>query len=251
MASPQTENGYTRIANELLEALTKIRIPGEARQVFDFIIRKTYGFNQKDDAISLSQFCLATGLKKNAVCKGLAKLKGMNLITQKGYSIATIYRVNKDFSTWRPLPKKGTSTPKGERGVPQKVNKQYPKRSTTKDSKEKNKDNSADKPRKDRFETDKYPKEHYAKVLDAYQKAKGIKLQGSEFLPVMAEIKRMFKSGRTIEQIIETMEICEDNYPDWSMNTVRMKIADVVGGKLTSKNTTKNKGLVVTGRKIE
>ena len=128
MASPQKENGYTAIANELVEALTKIRIPGEAMQVFLCIFRKTYGFNKIDDAISLTQFMVNTGLKKNAVCKGLAKLKQMNLITQKGYSVAHIYRVNKDFSTWLPLPKKSTSTPKGESGVPQKVNNHTPKR---------------------------------------------------------------------------------------------------------------------------
>lgn len=113
-----------------------------------------------------------------------------------------------------------------------------------------NKTISADKPRKDKFETDKYPKENYIKVLSEYQKIKDIKLQGDEFLPPMREIKIMFKSGRTVDQIIETMGICEDNYDDWSMNTVRMKIADVVGGKLTSKNTTKNKGIVVMGRVI-
>jgi len=127
MASPQKENGYTAIANELLEALAMIRIPGEARQLLDVILRKTYGFNKSEDAISLSQFVLKTGLKKNAVCKGLNKLKKLNLITQKVNDIANTYRFNKDFSTWKPLPKKGTSTPKGERGVPQKVNKRTPK----------------------------------------------------------------------------------------------------------------------------
>jgi len=38
MASPQLENGYTRIANELMEALARIRIPGEARQVKESLI---------------------------------------------------------------------------------------------------------------------------------------------------------------------------------------------------------------------
>lgn len=97
----------------------------------------------------------------------------------------------------------------------------------------------ADKPLKDKFETNKYPKENYKKVLDEYQRLKGIKLQGDEFLPPMAEIKRMFKATRTVEQINETMEICEENYEDWAMSTVRMKIADVVGGKLRSKNKKK------------
>lgn len=94
----------------------------------------------------------------------------------------------------------------------------------------------ADKPLKDKFETNKYPKEEYKKVLDAYQRIKEVKLQGDEFLPPMAEIKRMFKSERTTSQIIETMEACEDLYDDWSMNTIRMKIADVVAGKIKPKN---------------
>lgn len=94
----------------------------------------------------------------------------------------------------------------------------------------------ADKPLKDKFETDKYPKENYKKVLDNYQRIKDLKLQGDEFLPLMAEIKRMFKSNRTVDQIIEAMETCNDLYEDWSMNTVRMKIADVVAGKIRPKN---------------
>jgi len=52
MANPQIENGYTRIANETMDALAKIRIPGQARQVLDFILRKTYGWNKKTDMIS-------------------------------------------------------------------------------------------------------------------------------------------------------------------------------------------------------
>lgn len=47
MANPQCENGFTKIANELMEALAKIRIPGEARQVLDVIFRQTYGWNKK------------------------------------------------------------------------------------------------------------------------------------------------------------------------------------------------------------
>jgi len=110
--------------------------------------------------------------------------------------------------------------------------------------------NSADKPHKDKFETNKYPKTDYIKVLDEYQRLKGIKLQGDEFLPPMKEIKLMFKSDRTVEHINETMEICEDNYDDWSMNTVRMKIADVVGGKLRSKKAINQPLKVLSTREI-
>ena len=133
MASPQTQNGYTKIANELLEALAHIRIPGEAMQIFQVVVRKTYGFNKKEDAIALSQFCFATGLKKNTVCKGLKCLVGLNVITQKGNDIAKIYRINKDFNAWKPLPKKVTLPKKGII-VPQKGNLAYPKKGTTKES---------------------------------------------------------------------------------------------------------------------
>ena len=47
MANPQKENGYTSIANDIVEALAGIRIPGEARQCLDVILRKTYGWNKK------------------------------------------------------------------------------------------------------------------------------------------------------------------------------------------------------------
>lgn len=112
MASPQCENGYTKIANEIMESLARIRIPGEARQVFDVILRKTYGYNKKEDAISLSQFCLATGITKPNVCAALKKLKEMNLITQNHNAIANVYSINKDYSQWKPLPKKITQLPK-------------------------------------------------------------------------------------------------------------------------------------------
>lgn len=109
MANPQKENGYTAIANEIMEALGRIRIAGEARQVLDVILRKTYGWNKKEDFISLSQFCLATGLSKWRVCHSIKKLEKMNLIiANKGNDKGNKYRFNKDFDTWKPLPKRAT-----------------------------------------------------------------------------------------------------------------------------------------------
>lgn len=126
MASPQKENGHIQISTELWEAWSKIRVCGEAEQVLKVIVRKTYGFKKKEDAIALSQFVLATGLKKSAVCKALNKLRGMNLVTQKGNAIANIYSFNKDYDTWKPLPKKET-LPKKEISVTQKGKNRNPK----------------------------------------------------------------------------------------------------------------------------
>ena len=80
MASPQIENGYTPIANEIMDALARTRIPGEVRQVLDYIFRKTYGWNKKEDVIPMSQFVKSTGLKKPNICRALSKLITMCII---------------------------------------------------------------------------------------------------------------------------------------------------------------------------
>jgi phage replication O-like protein O len=121
LASPQVEDGHIRISNEVWEALTKMRVPGEAMQVFFYIVRKTWGWGKKKDDISLSQFVLATGLKKPSVVRARNKLIKMNLITinQKVNSVTATYCINKDFDTWKPLTKK--------QNVYQKVNERLPK----------------------------------------------------------------------------------------------------------------------------
>lgn len=131
--NPQLENGYARIATEILDALCKIRINGEAMQVLFFIIRKTYGYNKKEDRISLSQFVLGTGLSKVAVCKSINKLKSMKLTivieTEKG----NVYKFNKNFDEWEALPKKVT-LPKKVKVITQKGNDSLPKKLHTIDN---------------------------------------------------------------------------------------------------------------------
>ena len=136
MTSPQLENGYTRIANEIMEALAGIRISGEARQVLDVILRKTYGYQKKEDIIALSQFCLITKISKTHVCLALNKLAIMNLIiTKKGNGLGNIYKFNKDYSSWKALPKKVTITKKGN-GHYQKREYSLPIMGHTKEKKE-------------------------------------------------------------------------------------------------------------------
>ncbi|MHC4523782.1 MAG: replication protein [Planctomycetota bacterium] len=108
MAKPQLEDGFVRIANEIVEALSRIRISGEESQCLWVVLRKTYGWNKKEDRISLSQFALATGLKIPNVCRALRKLvsKKIVVIIKKDSSNITIYRFNKNFDTWIPLSKK-------------------------------------------------------------------------------------------------------------------------------------------------
>jgi len=106
---PQIENGYTRIANEFLEALARYRLAGEQMQCFLFILRKTWGFQKKTDAIPLSQFVVGTGLKKPNVCRALSELENKRLIVIKNDNKkAKTYRINKHYSRWKRLSKKIT-----------------------------------------------------------------------------------------------------------------------------------------------
>ncbi len=110
MANPQIENGHVDIANDLVEALAKIRLSGEESQVLWSILRKTYGWHKKEDHISLSQFALMTGIKRQNVLRAITKLSSKKIIAviKKDDSIINIYRIQKDFDNWQPLSKKIT-----------------------------------------------------------------------------------------------------------------------------------------------
>jgi len=131
MANPQKEKGYTAIANEIMDALCRTRIPGEARQVLDTILRKTYGYNKKEDWISLSQFHQATGLKKPSIIRALKKLISMKIIIKKDNGEIVLYRFNKNFDEWKPLTKKKTFTKKLTK-ISEKVNESFTKKLPTK-----------------------------------------------------------------------------------------------------------------------
>ena len=104
MASPQLENGYIKIANEIFDALIgTVTIPSEVRRIADFVLRKTYGFNKKEDLISLSQLALATRLKRPSVIRAIKKAIFMNIISRTANKNGWKYRFNKDFDTWKPL----------------------------------------------------------------------------------------------------------------------------------------------------
>ena len=101
--TPQLENGYTKIANELLEAIINVSIPARHKDIWLFVVRKTYGFNKKSDVISLSQFQKGTRIDRSGVCRILKDLVAWGLLAKKG----SIYAIIKDYSkwvvAWRPL----------------------------------------------------------------------------------------------------------------------------------------------------
>ena len=128
-ASPQVENGFMKLAFELVDALAAYRIPGEQMQCLLFILRKTYGWDKKSDAIPLSQFVKATGIQKPHIVRALNILKSRQIIivAKKGTFDATIYGINKDYTKWLKVPKKALLPKKATKGA-KKGNKKVPKK---------------------------------------------------------------------------------------------------------------------------
>ena len=118
MASPQIENGYTRIADEIMSALIAYRIPGEQMQCLLFLLRKTYGYNKKWDMISNSQFVEATGIKKPNVCRAIRGLIDKNMVIKKDNNYIPTYQFNKNYKSWKPLSKKITAKSVIKKDIP-------------------------------------------------------------------------------------------------------------------------------------
>lgn len=102
MASPQKENGYTAIANEILEKLVQTPMLVSELKLVLFVIRKTYGFQKKDDIISLSQFQKGIHFSRNTIIKGLKALVKSNILVQwvalDKQKIS--YKFNKNWEEW-------------------------------------------------------------------------------------------------------------------------------------------------------
>ena len=99
MASPQVENGHTRIANELMEHLMRLHLAPNQWQVLLCIIRKTYGFHKKADYITNTQICQETGVRKPNVSRALKALQERNIISRDSKYIG----LQKDWEQWQKL----------------------------------------------------------------------------------------------------------------------------------------------------
>lgn len=100
MANPQKENGHVQLSNELLEALCSAKLNGSELSIILHVIRKTYGFNKKEDWISLTQFEKHTNRDRTTICKSIKLLVAKKLLVVKKLPGRTIYRLNKDYSLW-------------------------------------------------------------------------------------------------------------------------------------------------------
>ena len=125
MASPQLENGFTRIAHEILESLSRVQMSGSEWQFVMCLFRKTYGYNKTEDWLTGSQIVKMTGMKKERVSEAKKRLLERQIVTENRNKIS----FQKDWEKWRELRKSVT-------GVTEKRNKVLRKSVNTIDNKE-------------------------------------------------------------------------------------------------------------------
>jgi phage replication O-like protein O len=150
MASPQCENGYTKIANELFEAILRTRLPGQELRIMLSVLRFTYGFGKKQDQISYGQLSKITNIPRKRVIEHFQSLISKNFLgvvpitglgsPNHGTRTPRTMWINKDFEKWEPSPLKGTSPNHGTIPSPNHVPNLVPITGPSKERKKKEKE---------------------------------------------------------------------------------------------------------------
>lgn len=95
MANPQP-NQFTKISNELYEAIMQTDFTKRQRNILDLVLRMSYGCRKKHAILRPSDFEIV-GVGRNHVQQELKILINSNVLLVQG----EIYQLNKDYDTWR------------------------------------------------------------------------------------------------------------------------------------------------------
>lgn len=103
MANPQVENGYTAIANEILDHLYKQSLNGTELKVVMCILRYTFGFRRKSHKLSASFIARWGNCDSRAVKRALKKLQQDRIVIcinseQRGVTAELMF--NKNYEQW-------------------------------------------------------------------------------------------------------------------------------------------------------
>lgn len=99
-ASPQVEDGYTRISNELLGALVLADLTKQQWEVLMAVVRKTYGFNKTEDDIALSQLAAMTAGDRSNLSKVVISLVDRRILIRSKGRHGQLLGINKDYAQW-------------------------------------------------------------------------------------------------------------------------------------------------------
>ena len=124
---------FTKIPNKILIEMARSLAFCERTRIFCAILRKTAGWNKKEDWIALSQFEDLTGMAKPNVCRTLKKMLNEKIIIKMDNK----YRINDITSRWKALSKR-TPFIKSDKGNYQNGKSALSKQIPTKDTLTKN-----------------------------------------------------------------------------------------------------------------
>ncbi len=109
MAGPQLGDGFTRIANELLDAVCRYKFNGAQFRLIMKVWRQTYGYSKKENKLAITYLIEATGLSESAVKKEMKALIDANvlIVTKRQTKIDSRHIMfNKNYNEWK-IPKSG------------------------------------------------------------------------------------------------------------------------------------------------
>ena len=204
------DDGFTRIANELLEAVMRAGLSQHQLLVFMAVMRKTYGFNKKSDWVSNEQLSELTGILPHKCSAAKSVLVKRGILTQTGRVIG----INKTVSEWSSLPVKGTEKKpylkkvtlpeSGKKSLPESGNTYYPNQVNTKDKHTKdNKDNINNPPKSPRA---------VSFDASAVQLPDWLSAEiWSSWVAYRRDLKKPIKSQQTVTQAINLLDRCRLN----------------------------------------
>jgi phage replication O-like protein O len=170
MAVLEFEDGYTMVANEILEQLAKSHIRPDDWRVLIFIIRKTYGYRKEADYISNSQMAAGTSLHKSTISHSLRRLQETGLISRNSRLIG----FQRDYTQWQlkelPTKEQLEESPTELKGLPTGL-KELPTKvagSSNQQKKEENIQNKTSKRKHGEFQNVLLSDEEYQKLKDRF-----------------------------------------------------------------------------------
>ena len=101
MADVQPEYGYTKIADEILEQMARIKLSPTQYRILFVIWRYTYGFNRKEHNLTLGFISKATGCEKRQIQRELKDLEERRIIFQNVTNgVGRKIQFNKNHDEW-------------------------------------------------------------------------------------------------------------------------------------------------------
>lgn len=115
---PQLEDGHTRIANELLEALMRYPFQGGELKVILAVVRLTYGWQRRHRAIRQKALARMTGVSARQVRRLLAGLRQQGVLFRDRTTCPHTFQLNKVYAGWRDWPQGSAASSQADTRVP-------------------------------------------------------------------------------------------------------------------------------------